>query len=154
MILNNKKGQAGPLGEDLILLIILVLCIAAILVTLNNLFTRYISKSNQLDMYRTALVLGDKISTEWAYTDPSGLAHSRVLDRDKICTNCQSHLSGYTLYYRVMNLKIKTLLCSCGSSFPPIDPTDDTTSIIKLPVAIRFSKEEVHPGTLEIAIWR
>lgn len=147
--LKNNKGQAGPIGEDLILLIILVLAIAVLLVTLNNLFINHVSMSNQLDSYRVAWVIADKISTDWAYVYYNS-TNTRLLNVSKICKNCIPSFSNYNLNYKVNDLRDEMLLCSCGSTLP----STNFTKIIKLPVAIRFSQNKVHPGILEITIWR
>ncbi|MEM4347624.1 MAG: hypothetical protein QW802_03455 [Candidatus Altiarchaeota archaeon] len=144
----GTKGQAGPLGEDLVLLIILILAIAILLTALNNLLTNYVSASAKLDIYRTAWIIADKVSTEWSYVDSS--SYSRLLDVSKICKNCTFSFSNYKLNYKVNDLEDGILLCSCGADFS----STNFTRIVKLPVAIRFSQSEVHPGTLEVEIWK
>lgn len=140
-------GQMGPIGEDLISLVVIVLAIAALLIALNTIYTSYVVKNTELDMYRMAWITADKLSTEWACTDSSNVTHSRLLDLDKICKNWPS-VPEYGLNLTVKDLRTDKMLCSCGSSF------SNETKIARMPVALRFNYTDVHPGVIEIRIWR
>ncbi len=141
------KSRCGQmLGEDLISLVIIVLAIAAFLVALNTIYTSYVVKNAELNMYRMAWITADKISTEWAYTDSSNVTHSRLLDVNGMCTNISS--CGYELNLTVTDLREKKRLCSCGSSF------SNTTKIARIPVALRFNYTDVRPGFIEVRIWK
>jgi hypothetical protein len=143
----KSKGQMGPLGEDLIPLMVIVLAMAAWLVALNIVYTNYIVRNVELSIYRTAWTTADEISAEWAYTDSSNVTHSRLLDVDKICKK-NPILPGYTLNIYVRDLKKDRILCTYGSL------SSNTTKKAKLPVALRFNHTEIHPGMLEVGIWR
>jgi len=140
-------GQMGPVGEDLVSLVVIVLAVATLLIALNTIYTSYVVRNAELDMYRTAWVTADKLSTEWARTDSSNVTHSRLLDPDKICKNCP-FIPGYGLNITVIDLREKKRLCSCGSPF------SNETKIARIPVALRFNYTSVHPGVIELRIWR
>jgi len=122
------------------------IAIAVLLVNLNYILKNHVLISAKLDSYRTAWIIADRISTEWSYADFS--PSPRLLDLQKICKNCTSSFSNYKLSYRVIDLKDNISLCSCGTALP----SSNLTKIVKLPVAIRFSQNRVHPGILEIEI--
>jgi len=137
----------GPLGEDLISLVVIVLAVAALLIALNTIYTSYVVKNADLDMYRMAWITADKLSTEWGCTDSSNVTHSRLLDLDKICKNWPS-VPEYELNFTVTDLREKKELCSCGSSF------SNETKIARIPVALRFNYTDVHPGVITVRIWK
>lgn len=143
----KSKGQAGPLGEDLISLIVIVLSIAVLLVAFNTIYMSYIVRNAELSMYRAAWTTADRISTEWAYTDSSNVTHSRLLDVNKICKK-NPILSGYILNMSVIDLQTDKILCTCG--YLPLNNTKQA----KLPVALRFNHTMIHPGMLEVRISR
>ncbi|OYT42374.1 MAG: hypothetical protein B6U86_00345 [Candidatus Altiarchaeales archaeon ex4484_43] len=145
--MKSNLGQMGPIGEDLISLVIIVLAIVTLLMALNTIYTSYVVRNAELDMYRMAWITADKLSTEWARTDPSNVTHSRLLDLDRICKNWSS-IPEYGLNLTVTDLREKKRLCSCGSSF------SNETKIARIPVALRFNYTDVHPGVIEVRIWR
>ncbi len=142
------RGQMGPIGEDLISLTIIVLAIAFLLIALNTAITNHTLNNIELDTYRTAWTTADKLSTEWAYTDSSNTTHSRLLDVNKICRNYTPAPTGYELYYTITDLRENKKICSTGSSL------SNTTKTAKIPVALRFDYNKVHPGILEVRIGR
>ncbi len=143
--LNDKKGQFLSIGEDVPSLIIVILAIAVLLVSLNSIFTNNLMRNFEMDMYRAAWIMADKASTDWAYVDSSGIAHARLLDKDKICSSCSS-LAEYNLSYKVDDLRLKNQICSCGNV------SSDTKKVIRLPVAIRYNYTDVHPGSLVVTV--
>ncbi len=149
----NNKGQAGPIGEDMVYMIIVVLAIAALLVVVVKAFADHEVKYAKLDMYRSALITADRISTDLAW-DYEGSKRTRILDINKI--NCED------LYKKCKNcfvgIKDRTKpedewICNNKPKNSLPEP-DLVAATIRLPVSIRIDVKEFHPGILEVTVVR
>jgi hypothetical protein len=158
----NNKGQAGPLGEDMIYLIVVVLAISALLVVVVKAFADHEIKYAKLDSYRSAQVTADKVSTMLAWeSGQSGVIRSRVLDADALVGlggSCDEFCKDCMI--RVIdrddggNPDVEKELWSCGNTGDSLPDPDLLSASIKLPVSIRIDITEFHPGILEVTVVR
>ncbi|RLI94208.1 MAG: hypothetical protein DRO92_03235 [Candidatus Altiarchaeales archaeon] len=84
----GNRGQAGPLGEDMVSIIIAVLSISVILISLNNFFTNEFLDYDRINSYETGWLLADVIALRYSYNDSSNIYYPRLLDINKLCNEC------------------------------------------------------------------
>ncbi len=137
------RGQAGPLGEDFISLIVVVLAVVVLVVFLLGVLQNQFFRFRELDMYRVGWVVADGVSTEWAYNP-----YCRVLDAARVCSNCSVSFSGYNFSYLVWSLRDSVEVCSCGPSSYGGD-----VKVIRLPTALRLNRTDTVPSVLEVRVW-
>lgn len=156
----NNKGQAGPIGEDTVYMIVIILAIAALLVVVVKAFADHEVKYAKLDTYRSALITADRISTDLSW-DCEGSKRTRILDIKKLDEN--ENLKGghcETICKNCLGICVidkntgENWFCgnpTCKGSLPNPDLVSAT---IKLPVSIRVDEKEFHPGILEVTVAR
>ncbi|OYT53280.1 MAG: hypothetical protein B6U72_06375 [Candidatus Altiarchaeales archaeon ex4484_2] len=137
----GSKGQAGPLGEDLISIVVAVLSITAVLTTLNYFLSNKITDSMETRMYEKSWLLAELTAARWS-NNQSYARYTRVLDASKICSECIK-LKGYETTYTVEDLIDGKTLCSCGT------PVNESMNV-RLPVAIKTGNNKIHPGTINV----
>lgn len=149
----NNKGQMGPGGEDLIHIVIVVLAIAAILVIVAKTFIDHEIRYAKLDIYRSALINADRISTTLSW-ESSDVKHTRVLDdvkvRDIVNHDCGSLCNGEKCLVTVIDRKTGDRWHCTGS----LSSYSLANVTIKLPVSIRIDAKEFHPGVLDLTLAR
>ena len=153
----------GPLGEDMVYMIIVVLAIVAILIVVVNAFADHTIKYAKLDAYRLALITADKVSTDLSWKSQDDVARSRILDAEELdkkpkggsCKDLCENCAGIC----VLDEKEEStkIMWFCGdpacNKDSPVE-TDLVSAAIKLPVSIRMNPQEFHPGILEITVDR
>ena len=144
-LLRSRKGQAGPIGEDLISIAVTIMIIGLLLVIVTKVFVDHEVETSGIEKYRVAGIIADKLSVDWGW-DNSGVVHSRVLDATKLTiSNCPDF--PYEMEVNVINQKTGEKKLHCG------DLEDDKIQTrVRLPVTIRESHKEFYPGILEVRV--
>lgn len=141
--IKNRKGQAGPIGEDVVSMLVMVLMLSIVVLIVISAIAHNSRDSRGIDMYRTAIITADYLATKWAWRDSSGVLHSRVLDSGKICGETPS-LDSYTLGINVSNTRTGHAI-NCGYV--------EEGTVIRLPVSIKY-QERFDLGILEVRVGR
>jgi hypothetical protein len=132
----NNRGQAGPLGEDILALVVIVLALAAYVTALNSTYAGRIIQRTQADKSLLNMQTAAYLATQWGYQSEQNTSYSRLIDPAKACIICPSGV-----FAELKDIETNQTLCSCGNR------TDGT--VTKLPVAIRYNITAVSAGTLE-----
>ncbi|OYT26266.1 MAG: hypothetical protein B6U97_04180 [Candidatus Altiarchaeales archaeon ex4484_96] len=135
------KGQVGPLGEDLLILIAGVLCITAVLISLNYYYTSTVSAQRQTTEYEKIMLLAEITANKWS-TNSSDTRYTRLMDNKKICTKCITP-KDMIISYAMHDLTSNKTICECGTKA-------NNTLNIRLPVALKKSDKKTHPCLLEV----
>lgn len=114
----GKKGQMGPLGEDLVPVILMFLSLVVLVVALNQFFLSQLEKEEQTQRYEKAYALLEKKKSQWS------LEGRNRLSSEKICTGCEK------AKYVIKNMENNSMLCSCGK-------VDGNEISVSLPVALQ-----------------
>jgi hypothetical protein len=146
MNLRNNKGQMGPMGEDLIHILIVGFAIAFILIVTVKAFTDYTETYQRLDTYRMGLALAEKASNDYAWA-PDGVKRMHILNSTKLdegleCTDIVSLcvIDGND------NKKWACPNAACNG----VTASDGEVSVVSIPVTIRIDEKNYHPGILEV----
>ncbi len=141
----------GPLGEDLIHIVVAVLAVAVILAVTVKTFADHEIRHAKLDLYRSALITADKASTQLSWESPQS-KHTRVLDTEKLKNmDCNSLCDGKKCSIIVVDQK-KEEEWTCGSLDSHTPKLGKIT--INLPASIRTDEKNYHPGTLSLTLAR
>ena len=146
MDFRNRKGQMGPIGEDLIHIIIVGFAIAFILIATVKAFSDYTETYRRLDTFRMGLALAEKTSSDYAWA-PGGVKREHILNWTKLhegpldCTG----MDGLCVMDGVDNPVV------CG--MPACDGTTASmrdVAVVSIPVTIRKDAKNYYPGLLEV----
>lgn len=135
----NNRGQASPLAEEVILLVIIVLALSTYLLLLNDLYTAYTLQHNIEKTSFKAKQVASALASGWAYTVAQNTTYLRLVDSAKACSGCPENIG-----VEVIDLKTKQVICSCG--------TIRGGARAEVPVAIRYSIIDVRPGMIAVTL--
>ncbi len=149
----KNKGQVGPFSLEVLFPMVIAIIIISVFIvftlstTMGNLKQRkYEEMHNAAE--NTASVLYSK--SIFVYGNNPGLFAIEQLDGitcEKL--NSMYATTGYTYTIEIMDTSDDTLI-----SAPSCPNTKEDLTAIATPIAIRYSEDNVHTGTLKVKIWQ
>jgi hypothetical protein len=146
MKFRNKKGQLGPVGEDLIHIIIVGFAIAFILIATVKAFSDYTDTYRRLDTYRMGLALAEKASNDYAWA-PDGVKRMHILNYTKLKQLDCTGMDGLC----IIGEKGDKWVCGNPACNGAISSQNDV-SVVSIPVTIRENEKNYHAGILEVTL--